>query len=143
MVRMLTTENLREDTVRMQTPGESSRKHGPDVNPRKHFEKTRSGCKPRESLRKNMVRMQTPGKSSRKHGQDANPRKVFEKTWSGRKTQESFEKTRSRCKPQERLRENTVRMQTDELPPNRFTLLFRAYPCILPMFLRVFWAMEA
>ena len=83
----------------MQTPGESSRKHGPDVNPRKHFEKTRSGCKPRESLRKNMVRMQTPGKSSRKHGQDANPRKVFEKTRSGRK-------------PQESLRENTVQMQT-------------------------------
>ena len=83
----------------MQTPGESSRKHGPDVNPRKHFEKTRSGCKPRESLRKNMVRMQTPGKSSRKHGQDANPRKVFEKTRSGRK-------------PQQSLRENTVQMQT-------------------------------
>ena len=70
----------------MQTPGESSRKYGPDVNPRKHFEKTRSGCKPRESLRKSTVRMQTPGKSP--------------------------PKTRSRCKPQESLREITVRMQT-------------------------------
>ena len=28
---------------------------------------------------------------------------------------------KSRCKPKERLRENTVRMQTDDLPPNRFT----------------------
>ena len=53
--------------------------------------------------------MLTQGKSSRKHGQDANLRRVFERT-------------RSRCKPKERLRENTVRMQTDDLPPNRFTV---------------------
>ena len=29
----------------METPGEASRKHGLDANPRKHFKKTRSGCK--------------------------------------------------------------------------------------------------
>ena len=91
----------------MQTPGESSRKHGPDVSPRTHCEQTRSVCKPRESLRKNMVRMQTPGKSSRKHGQDANPRKVFEKNGQDANPRRVFEKTRSRRKPQERLRENT------------------------------------
>ena len=69
--------------------------------------------------------MQTPGKSSRKHGQDANFRRVCERT-------------RSRCKPQERLRENTVRMQTDDLPPNRFTVFSniswhsaRVFTCIL------------
>ena len=122
----------------MQTPGESSRKHSPDVTPgntsRKHgqdanhrkvFEKARSGCKPRENLPENTARMQTPGKSSRKHGQDANLRRVFERT-------------RSRCKPKERLRENTVRMQTDDLPPNRFTFFSniswhstRVFTCIL------------
>ena len=94
--------------VRMQTRGNTLRKHGQDANPRNVFEKTRSGCKPQENLPENTVRMQTPGQSSRKHGQDANLSRVFERT-------------RSRCKPQERLRENTVRMQTDDLPPNRFT----------------------
>ena len=69
--------------------------------------------------------MQTPGKSSRKHGQDANLSRVFERT-------------RSRCKPQERLRENTVRMQTDDLPPNRFTVFsnisWQSYPCFYVYF---------
>ena len=145
---------FKKTRIRMLTPGMSSRRHGRNANSRRVFEKTRSRCKPQGTLRENTVRMQaprtsskkhgpdaTPGKSSRKHGQDANPRTVFEKQDANPRS--VFEKTRSRCKPQERLRENTVRMQTDGLPPNRCTLLFRTYPCILPMFLPVFWAMQA
>ena len=160
--------SLRKNTIRMQTPGKSSRKHGQDANPRKVSEKTRSGslpgessrkhgtCKPQETLRENTVRMQTTAKSSKKHGQDANPRKISQKTPSG-------------CKPQESLRENTVRMQTsgessrehgpDANPrkdfektrpgckpmtfPQTASLFFQTYPGILPVFSHVFWDMEA
>ena len=69
--------------------------------------------------------MLTQGKSSRKHGQDAKPRKVFEKT-------------RSRCNPQERLRENTVRMQTDELPRAASLCFFERIPASYPCFYAYF-----
>ena len=56
----------------MQTPGKPPRKHGPNADPMRVLEKTRSRCKPQESLRDTTVQMQPSGKTSRKHGQDAN-----------------------------------------------------------------------
>ena len=93
--------NLRENTVRVQAPWQSSRKRGQDADSGKPsrkrgadaclsevFEKTRLACKPQEKLWKNTVRMQAPGKSSRKRGQDANSgkhRTLVEKTWREKK----------------------------------------------------------
>ena len=109
-------ERLRENPVRMQTAGKSSKKHSQDANPRKISQKTRSGCKPQESLREITVGMQTSAESSREHGPDTNPKK-------------DFEKTRSRCKPM--------------TFPQTASQFFQTYPGILPVFLRVFYAMEA
>ena len=59
-VQVCTTAPEINNSIKMETTGKSSRKHGQDVNPREVFEKTRSECKPQRSFRENRVQMQTP-----------------------------------------------------------------------------------